>query len=650
MGDFRIKVQADLDAKDLTAKLNALKKDIKIPVQLDIKNSELKALQSSIKELGKNVKLNVDASKGESAVKKISSEMKQMEKFKFKIETKGLESDLSKIQSQMSKFQTQAFTSAQKTQYSKIQESYKMLESMSKQMESKGNNLNSSDVAAYNKQLITTRNLVSSLNNELSGMASSAERIKFGNQMQNWISQNTKATKEAKAEIQDYINRVKDVNTEMSKGDFNSVKNGYKSIVSEMTAAGKIGKSFSQELGRGFKQIGEFAYTYGAIQQFETWITGAVGELKEVDSILTEISKTSNLTNTQLKQLGSDAFDQASVYGKKASDYLLGIQEMSRSGYYGKNAENMANLSVLAQAAGDLTSDTANSYLLASNAAYNYQGNVEKLNAVLDGQNEITNKNSVSMEDMAAATTKAASMASEMGVAEDSLSAMIGTIEARTKASGEEVGTGIKSLLINLQNINNSKIVSTLDKAGISMTELKDGVEQMRDPISILEDLQKVFNSLDESDPLRSEILTNIGQKYHANQLSALLSGWDDYEKMVKEYSEGTGSAAEEAEKSANNWEGSINKLSNAFTSLVGNFANSDVIVTATNALTGFVKVLDVLTQNPLVTAGMTGAGIGAYKFFKDLDELKNHRVSTMNFPILTYYPIVGLADIRNIA
>lgn len=67
------------------------------------------------------------------------------------------------------------------------------------------------------------------------------------------------------------------------------------------------------------------------------------------------------------------------------------------------------------------------------------------------------------------------------------------------------------------------------------------------------------------------------------------------------------------------------------------------------DALTGFVKVLDVLTQNPLVTAGMAGAGIGAFKFFKDLDELRNHRVSTMNFPILTF-PIVGLADIRNIA
>ena len=63
------------------------------------------------------------------------------------------------------------------------------------------------------------------------------------------------------------------------------------------------------------------------------------------------------------------------------------------------------------------------------------------------------------MQDMAEATTQAASMASELGVAEDQLSAMIGTIESRTKAGGNEVGTALKSLLINVQNINNDKIV-----------------------------------------------------------------------------------------------------------------------------------------------------------------------------------------------
>lgn len=227
-----------------------------------------------------------------------------------------------------------------------------------------------------------------------------------------------------------------------------------------------------------------------------------------------------------------------------------------------------------------------------------------------------TNRNSVSMSDMAAATTKAASMASELGVKENQLSAMIGTIESRTKAGGDEVGTTLKSLLINVQNINNDKIAGTFKAAGVAQTEFVNGVEKMRNPIDILEDLSKVFNSLEESDPLRTEIITNIGQKYHANKLSSLLSGWTDYEKMLHDYSEGTGSAAIEAEKSANNWEGSINKLGNAWTGLVQNFANSNQITSGTNAVTGLVKGLDNITDSlgPLTTLI---AGLGIYQGVK---------------------------------
>ena len=341
------------------------------------------------------------------------------------------------------------------------------------------------------------------------------------------------------------------------------------------------------------KQIGQFAWTYGIIQQLPTALSNSVSELKNINDILTEISKTSDLTTSQIKQLGETSFDSASRYGKKASDYLIGVQEMSRSGFYGKQAEDLAKLSILGQAAGDMSTETSNSYLLATNAAYQYLGSVEKLNAVLDGQNMITNRNSVSMNDMAQATSEAASMAAQTGVQIDELSAMIGTMEARTKSGGSEVGNAVKAILINLQNTSSDKIVNTLDKAGASMTKYVDGVEQLRNPIEILKDLAKTYNSLEENDPLKSEILTNIGMKYHANKLSALLTGWDDYEKMLVDYSQGLGSSAIEAEKSANNWSGSVNKLSNAWTELVQNFANSDVIITATNLLTGFVNGID---------------------------------------------------------
>ena len=52
---------------------------------------------------------------------------------------------------------------------------------------------------------------------------------------------------------------------------------------------------------------------------------------------------------------------------------------------------------------------------------------------------------------------------------------------------------------------------------------------------------------------------------------------------MLQDYSEGTGSAAREAEKSANNWEGSMNKLHNTWTDIVGNVLNSDAIVATVN-------------------------------------------------------------------
>ena len=412
----------------------------------------------------------------------------------------------------------------------------------------KGSFLSDSDIVRKTEQLDrVVKNLGNTMKQvgiESSKTLSSFDKVTSANKIKKYYTDNTKLTR-------NYIDALKDLETRamsVSTGkELTNINKEFRALDSEISSKGLKGRGFFDELRRGFKQIGQFVGTYGLLQKIPDMIMNSVNELKQMDSILTEISKTSDLTTSQLKSLGENSFENASKWGKKASDYLLGIQEMSRSGYQGKQAEEMANLSVLAQAAGDLNADMANSYLLASNAAYQYKGNVEKLNTLLDGQNMITNKNSVSMKDMSEATTVAASMAAELGVKENELSAMIGTIESRTKSGGNEVGNALKSLMINVQNINNDKIAETFKKAGVAQTEFVNGAERMRSPIEIFKDLAKVFNSLEETDPLRTEILTNIGQKHQANKLSALLSGWSDYEKMLKDYSDGTGSASMEA-------------------------------------------------------------------------------------------------------
>lgn len=620
MSTYEVKVSTNVDTSELDAaqkKLdNLVKNDKQIKVDFNIDGMKnLNKITGMFKNIEKNNKISVKADMDTSGIKKGLSDI---EKAKRSVSTLKIDADVSKANADFKKFESLTTSSVEKAR--------KLLSDINKDI----NNVKlapndsimeinfkklTSDLEKYRNQIKVVQNEQKALGNSITSVSKSFSKIDAvtaSNKTLTWLKNNSRAAKV-------YGDQLKEIAESQRKAtsdsELTSLNKDFNKTVSEAKLLGLTGKSFTAEFKRAFSQIAQFTQIYGGIENVIQTIQNSVIELKNVDSILTEISKTSDMTTDQLTKLGETSFDSASKWGKKASDYLLGIQEMSRSGYYGKQAEQMAETSILAQAAGDLNSDVANSYLLASNAAYQYSGNVQKLNALLDGQNMITNRNSVSMQDMAEATTQAASMASELGVQENQLSAMIGTIESRTKAGGNEVGNAIKSLLINVQNVNNSKIAETFKKAGVAQTEFVNGVEKMRNPIEVLEDLAKVFNQLEESDPLRTEILTNIGQKYQANKLSALLSGWSDYEKMLVDYSEGTGSAAKEAEKSANNWEGSLNKLSNTWTGFIQNFANSNMITSGLQGLTGIIKIIDTVVSKAgtLETVmGVLGGGLAS--------------------------------------
>lgn len=440
------------------------------------------------------------------------------------------------------------------------------------------------------KYNVALKEAKSSVDNLSKTQASLSQRNSLRNQITEFKQLNTAAKS-----LYPILDQMHKSLENCSQIDFNNLKNEFEKVKLQARDSGILGKSLGDTIKESGAKFASWTSMTSIIMSVASSVRESIKELKEVDDILTEISKTSNLTGEALKKVGDQAFGTASKYGKKATNYLTGVQEMNRSGFYGQQGNGMAELSTLAQASGDMTAEIANQYILATNAAYEYEGAVDKLNVVLDGANMITNRNSVSMTDMASATSKAGSIASQTGVKIDELSALIGTAESRTKKGGDEIGTGLKSLFINLQNINSSKIVGTLDDAGASMTTLNNGITEMRTPIEILKDLATTFNSLGEKDPLKSEILTNIGGKYHANTLSAILTGWQDYEKMLTDYSQGTGSALNEAMKSANNWSGALNRLDNQWTQFVSNFVNTDFIINATNGVSGLVSSLDDL-------------------------------------------------------
>ena len=461
----------------------------------------------------------------------------------------------------------------------------------------------------FNLELKKSQNEVAQLKTQLDQIYNPNKQLRLSNNIQEWLQKNTKAARDAKEQLEKYYQELN--SGEIPINRLNQISDEFEKIKITQRGLGKLGKNLKDQIAQAVTSFSQWISISSAVMLGVGKFKDAISELKELDDILTEISKTSNLTSSQLKELGNSAFDSASEYGKSASDYLTGVQEMYRAGF--ENASEMSELSILAQSAGDMTAEMSNDYLIATSAAYDLKGNVKDLNDVLDGQNYITNNAAVSMSDMASATSEAASIASQYGVKINELSSLIAVATAKTRESGSETGNALKSLFINLQDTTSDPIRKAFEAVGISMTKMVNGAEKLKTPIELLKELSKAFNELPEGDTRRANILSDIGGKWHANTLSAILSDWSSFEKMESLYSQGSGSALQEAEKSANNLSGSLEKLSNDWTSFVQNIVNSDGLKTGVHLLDGLLKGVTSLSDglNSLGSFGTIGTLVG---------------------------------------
>ena len=107
--------------------------------------------------------------------------------------------------------------------------------------------------------------------------------------------------------------------------------------------------------------------------------------------------------------------------------------------------------------------------------------------------------------------------------------------------------------------------------------------------------------------------------------MAALLDNVELFDKMLVDYSEGSGSAMEEAQKSANNWSGSLNELSNTWTSIVNNFVDSDMMIDGINAANSALETLDKLTSNiDLTSLSTLGTILGGVLGAKNAGRVKS--------------------------
>lgn len=351
---------------------------------------------------------------------------------------------------------------------------------------------------------------------------------KLSNDIQNWLSKNTAASKSARASLEAYFKELSEGRVTAERLKY--IETELKKIDTQQRGMGKLGLAFKDQWTQAVDSFKTWLSASSAVMLVVSKTKEAVTELKEIDTILTEISKTNDkLSKSDLKNIGNNAFETASKYGKKATDYLSGVQEASRAGY--ENAENIAELSTAAQGAGDMTAELANSYIIATDKAYGMEGSVQKLTQTLDGANEITNHNAVNMTELAEGMKVVGSQAASSQISVEETTAALGTLIAVTQQGGSQMGNAFKGILMNLRQVTGevdgeeidqeslTKYEKACEALGVSLSEVKDGAVSLKEPMQILKELSAEYTKLDKDDAKRANLLSAVGGKvYHVVQ------------------------------------------------------------------------------------------------------------------------------------
>ena len=392
------------------------------------------------------------------------------------------------------------------------------------------------------------------------------------------------------------------------------VKNVGKAAKETSGFAGLMGDSF----GRVAAKMALWQLLGNAIAGVKRSFVEALDTMKSVDDEMVTIRKVTGASADELEKIEKQAYKTASAYGVAADEYLQFVAGFSRAGY-GEQASALAELAAKTQIVGDTNAETAQQFLLSVDAAYKYQGNIEKLTAVLDGANEIDNKYATSIQKVAEGLGKVAPIAAQAHVGVDELTAAIGTITAVTQRSGTEAATALRALFLNI--------------IGDTKTEIDEGVTWTTGEIAGLRDVIKVYakDAYDAAqatgsviNPMKAiaglsksmkdgllteqqlmEMVSDIGGKLRTSQLLALIQNWDMYESMLTDFAGAAGSADKEVENALDSWTRKTEILKNKWTEFVSHLVETDTIKDALDGVIGLVEFLDSDTGRLVVQMGL---------------------------------------------
>lgn len=397
------------------------------------------------------------------------------------------------------------------------------------------------------------------------------------------------------AEVNNMLTALRGIDS-ASKGAAASVKvisNGFDAMKVAATTAGRssmgVMESFKIAMEKFPVWMAASTAFYGVIRTAKTFMEIII----DVDTKMTSLRKVMS-DDTNFEAVFNKATASAERFGQSISEVMDSYVEFAKQGYMEDELEALANSAIIASNVGDITAQKASEYMTATLVQWKKESG-EAL-SVIDSWNEISNNYSTTTEKLAQGHARSAAAAKAMGLEFDQVNAIIGTVTAATKQSGNEVGNFLKNVLPRLVG---QPAQDALDSLDISLTD-KDG--NLRDIIQVYTEVANKVK--DVSDSERIAVTEGLAGKFHISRMQALLddlgSADSMYRSMEKSSKNSAGSAIEENEEYMKSLQARINlarveveKLALAF----GEAFLTEGMIQAISAFGNFLESVTNLTE-----------------------------------------------------
>lgn len=411
-----------------------------------------------------------------------------------------------------------------------------------------------------------------------------------------WLKNNSAAVKDYGDALEELALKQRNATSADELKGYNKQVNALKT---EAASLGKTGSSLFSDLSRGFKQIGQFALTYGVLQQIPQVFTEMANTTVKVDDAMTQLQMATGVSDSQAKELMNTYSQMGKTLKATATDVAASSTEWLKQGKSIAESQKLAEDSIVLSKIGDLSSEDATKTITAAMKSYNLDES-EVINFI-DQISAIDMASATDVGGLATAFNEVAANAKQAGVSTQELLSYAAAIGETTQEGMASVGTSLNAIFSRMGNIKLSRLKDYETGEDLSNVEtvlrgvgiqLRDTQDEFRDFDEVLDETAGRWDSF--SGLQQRAVAQAFAGTNHMNEFMVLMQQWENVEKYIAEADNASGQSLEKYEAYQDSLSGKIEGFKNQLQEASTVFANSDMM---SGLITGGTDALNVVTQ-----------------------------------------------------